>query len=156
MGLGHRMARLPDGVATASAGREAVFVQVARAMSYDSGRLTLVDLAPSTIYVTVIRPGEVGYLPTGEFLDRWMRWQHAHRDDRTHGVLSLLDADSRVAGDAHLLLAAPRIQGSGLAYRAELIRGVLPSTSGACVLSIEPHWEPEETVAMDVVRGAAG
>jgi hypothetical protein len=120
--------------------RGEMFVHIAPNLQFDGRRLTLVDVAPSTIW----RSGadaELGYLPTGAFLDRW-----AERDrvlgpgsGCMRGSLSLLDPDASVVGSAVLELSRPRMSASGLTYDAQVVDGMVPGASGACVLFLE--WE---------------
>ena len=50
---------------------EALFVQSAQSMAYDSGRLTLNGVAPTTLMFSD-RPERVtGHVPTDELLDSW-------------------------------------------------------------------------------------
>lgn len=138
------------GVMTAVANIE-VFAHIAPRMCFDGRTLTLVGISPSTIWLSVAqasgRPAELDYLPTGAFLDRW-----AARDSevgpgrcRMRGTLSLLDPDAQIAGRAVLELRAPRLAADGLAYDVEIIQGIVPCSSGACVLFLE--WSDAGTPA---------
>jgi hypothetical protein len=135
------MAPVPGATPDERQHQDGVYLQVARGMTFDGSVLTLDDLSPSTIFVGSGDRAGVGYLSTGDFLDSWSRWRSEHEDRCAHGVLSLLDAGARLAGDPHVLLHGPRIHGSGLAYDVEHLRGVLPSSSGSCVLLVEPRWD---------------
>lgn len=115
---------------------DATFVQQARGLRFSGSRLTLLDLAPSTVFMTDRDGPTVGHVTTGDFLDLWL-------DGRgSSGVLSLLDAGTRRTGDAVLALSRPRIVAAGLEYSAHLERGTLPEASGACVLFINPTGTP--------------
>ena len=89
-----------------------VYAHVARGLLFDGRALTLVDLAPSTIWSSSTPTPALGYLPTGAYLDLWaQRAQHLDRPDSCHvrGTLSLLDPDAHLAGDAVLTLGNPRV-----------------------------------------------
>ncbi len=118
-----------------------VYAQVARSLRFDGRSLTLVDLAPSTIWSSPMPEPGLGYVPTGAFLDLWTEpTQGLHEESRhVRGVLSLLDPDARLAGDCVLALSNPRVTASGLTYDADVVEGLVPASSGACVLFIE--WE---------------
>ncbi|HQR25833.1 MAG TPA: hypothetical protein PLP61_02235, partial [Nocardioides sp.] len=115
------------------------FVHVARGMRYDGRTLVLVDLSPSTIWLSPAREPGVGYLPTGDFLDLWRAPGPATASTRrrVRATLALLDADARVLGDVALLLGEPRVTVAGLAYDAQVVEGLPPASSGACVLFLE-------------------
>ena len=103
-----------------------VYAHVARGLLFDGRALTLVDLAPSTIWASSTPTSALGYLPTGAFLDLWaQRAQHlAHPGScRVRGTLSLLDPDAHLAGDAVLTLGNPRVTEAGLTYDADVLTG---------------------------------
>jgi hypothetical protein len=92
----------------------------------------------------------LGYLPTGAFLDLWA--QRALRlarpsSCRVRGTLTLLDPDAHLVGDAVLALGNPRVSVPGLTYDAEVLHGLVPAESGACVLFLE--WDTAPTATND-------
>jgi hypothetical protein len=117
-----------------------VFAHVARGMLYAEQTLTLVDPSPSTLWMSSAPDPGLGYLPTGAFLDLWTAGER-RTDDRVwcvQGTLALLAADAQL-GDATLLLRNPRVTPAGLSYDAEVLEGLLPRGSGACVLFLQWH-----------------
>jgi hypothetical protein len=130
--------------------RGEVYAHTARGLLFDGRALTLVDLAPSTIWSSVTPSSWLGYLPTGAFLDLWAQRVRglAHPSAvRVRGTLTLLDPDAQVVGDAALRLGNPRMTGPGLTYDAEVVNGLVPAESGACVLFLE--WDPAPTATCD-------
>ena len=124
-------------------GDGAVYAQLARGVRCAEDTLTLVDLSPSTIWMSPA-PRSLWFLPTGAFLDRWDEAQPADTSARRiQGTLALLDADSQLTGDARLMLSRPRMTATGLTYDVEVQTGLLPSKSGACVLFLE--WDSPPT-----------
>jgi hypothetical protein len=121
-----------------------VYAHVARGLAFDGRFLTLVDLSPSTISWSALTTSGLGYLPTGAFLDLW---QHTHGPARevrsVKGTLSLLDPDAQLAGHAILELSNPRMTVLGLTYDVGAVEGLVPTSSGACVLFLE--WERART-----------
>lgn len=119
-----------------------VYAHVARSLLFAGRALTLVDLAPSTIWSSSTPTSALGYLPTGAFLDLWaQREQRLGRSGscRVQGTLSLLDPDAHLAGDAVLALGNPRVTAAGLTYDADVLKGLVPQHSGACVLFLD--WD---------------
>jgi hypothetical protein len=116
-----------------------VLVQVARGLRFDGRTLTLVDLAPSTIRVSTAAATEIGHVCTGTVLDRWADGARAAPTGQwwVPGRLALLDSDAQLTGDAALVVSNPRVTAVGLAYDADVMRGAVPSESGACVLYLE-------------------
>ena len=130
--------------------RGEVYVQMARGMLFDGRSLTLVDLAPSTIWSSATPSSGLGYLPTGAYLDLWAQRVRglAHPSScRVRGTLTLLDPDAQLAGDAVLTLGNPRMTAPGLTYDAEVLQGLVPTESGACVMFLE--WDTAPTPAND-------
>lgn len=117
-----------------------VYAHVARGLLFSGGRLTLLDPSPSTIWMTS-DPIGLGYLPTGAFLDLWSDDHPAEERSvrRVEGRLALLDADAQLAGHAALRLSQPRVTTEGLTYDAEVVEGLVPAGSGACVLFLQ--WD---------------
>jgi len=120
-----------------------VYAHVARSLIFDGRSLTLVDLAPSTLWTSPAPTSGLGYLPTGAFLDLWAERETTlgRGSPQVRGVLSLLDPDARFAGRCVLALANPRVSAQGLTYDAEVVEGLAPAESGACVLFLT--WETE-------------
>jgi hypothetical protein len=130
--------------------RGEAYAQMARGLLFDGRSLTLVDLAPSTIWSSAKPTGGLGYLPTGAYLDLWA--QRARRlarpsSCRMRGTLTLLDPDATLAGDAVLTLGNPRMTAPGLTYDAEVLQGLVPAESGACVLFL--GWDTASTPTDD-------
>ena len=119
-----------------------MFVQLAGRVVFDGRSLTLLGLAPATVFVGGSQDESFGYLPTGLFLDRWYEDGSGTRTRGVGAVLSFLDPDRARSCDAHLALSLPRIRGTGMEYQARVLAGEVPSTAGACVLFISPAGTP--------------
>jgi hypothetical protein len=116
------------------------YVHVARGLLFDGVTLTLVDLSPSTIWVSSTPDSGVGYLPTGDFLDLWEPGPDTTpAPRRVKATLGLLDPDALTSGNAALMLSKPRVTAAGLAYAAQIVQGLVPARSGACGLFLEWH-----------------
>jgi hypothetical protein len=113
------------------------FIQVARGMKFEGHTLTLVDLAPTMPYVASSPPTFLGHISTGAFLDLWVTDRlTATGPPERPSVLSLADPTISPLSDALLLLARPRIHGTGLRYNVTVLGVALPASSGACVLYV--------------------
>lgn len=121
-----------------SARTAVTFVQVARAVAFGGGRLTLTDLEPTTVWMAHDDGGRVGHMATGTFLDLWWDPGSGLPGVALRGVLGRADPDAQLFGDAVLRVRSPHISGSGLQYDAELLNGAMAGTAGACVLFLGP------------------
>lgn len=112
-----------------------MFAQVAPGLICDDRSLTLLDLAPSTIWLPAGHARTMTHLNTGAFLDRWADLERELGPDAAvTGYLSLLDPDAQLPGRASLELRHPHITAAGLSYELRVIEGIVPRRSGACVL----------------------
>jgi hypothetical protein len=121
-----------------SAGSALTYVQLARSLHVDGQVLTLENLAPSTVWLLSGAEEQVGNIATGTFLDLWWEPTSGLSSTLPRAVLALAAAEAQVLGDSVMLLSSPRISGSGIQYDVEVLEGVLPGRSGACVLYIGP------------------
>ncbi len=121
---------------------QTMYVHSARGMRFDGHRLVLLDLAPSTVYLTGQPARIMGHLPTGMFLDRWYSDAGNNPTRLVAAVLSLLEIEDRHARDVHIQVALPRIAETGLVYEITVVSGSLPAQSGGCALFIRPFLTP--------------
>lgn len=121
-----------------------VYAHISRGMLCDGRSLTLVDPSPSMIWLSLEPVSGLGYVPTGAFLDLWADPARLsdHRARRVRGRLALLGAAASLAGDATLVVGRPRVTASGLTYDVEVLEGMVPASSGACVLFLEWNTAP--------------
>lgn len=113
------------------------FAQVAPGLISDDRLLTLLDVAPSTIWLPAGNARTMTHLNTGAFLDRWADLERELGPDAAvTGYLALLDPDAQLTGRSSLELRNPHITASGLAYAIRVNKGIVPRRSGACVLFI--------------------
>ena len=121
---------------------EPMYVQVARRALYDGISLTLLDLAPATVFLAEQPVTSVGHVATGEFLDRWYADANGQGTQAVPAVLSVMDAERGPGADAQVLLSLPRIREAGLEYQVRVLDGEVAASSGACVLFIRPIVAP--------------
>lgn len=110
---------------------------------FDGASLTLLALAPATLFFTMGTDASVGYLPTGLFLDRWYAEDSGAGARSVPSVLSFLDADRATSSDVDVAISLPRIRGTGLEYQARVLSGWIPDESGAVVLFVSPAVVPD-------------
>lgn len=113
------------------------FVQAAAGARVDGPRLTLLGLAPTTIWSLHGPADRIGYMTTGAFLDLWWGPDSGLASTSLRADLGQADPDASPVA-ARFRVRAPRISGSGLQFDVELLDGELPRTCGACVLFVGP------------------
>jgi hypothetical protein len=125
------------------------YVQVAAHVMFDGASLTLLGLAPATVFLAPSAGSEVGYLPTGMFLDHWYAEDSGTRTRWVSAVLSFLDPGRALVSDVDVMVSLPRIRGTGVEYQVRDVVGHIPADSGAAVLFIGSGQAPMTPGSVD-------
>jgi hypothetical protein len=129
---------LAQSAATPAKQADFLFVQNAKSMSYDkaSGKLTLLDISPVTIFFTD-RPERIaGNMPTREFVPFWSDGKDSFAKDAPNANLSILEKDTEGA-DIVVTLRNPVLKGEGLTYQVAVLEGNMPAKGGPVALFID-------------------
>jgi hypothetical protein len=125
---------------------QALFVQSAMGMAYESGRLTLKGIAPTTL-MFADRPQRVtGHVPSEEFLDAWGSGNDSFADDPPNAVLSTF-SDEEV-NDVVVVLQDPALDGDKMSYKVEILDGEMPANGGPSSLFIDVIGRPLSPVSI--------
>ena len=125
---------------------EALYVQSARGMSYQDGRLTLEGIAPTTILFSD-RPDRItGHIPSEEFLDSWGEGDNSFADDSPNAVLSTFTEDE--INDVVVVLSEPALDGDQMSYSVDILDGEMPEGGGASSLFIDTIGRPLTPVSV--------
>jgi len=128
----------PLKAALAQGAKEAdfLFVQNAKSMTYDKGKLTLRGVSPVTIFFTD-RPERIaGNMPTRVFVPFWSEGKDSFAKDNPNANLSILEKDKALA-DVVVTLAHPALKGEDLAYDVKILEGNMPAKGGPVSLFID-------------------
>jgi hypothetical protein len=129
---------------------EALFVQSAAGMTYENGRLTLIDVAPTTLMFSD-RPQRVtGHIPTEEFLDSWGDGDDSFADDPPNAVLSTFSEEE--VNDVVVVLGDPALDGDRFSFQVEILDGEMSATGGASSLFIDVIGRPMTPMSVAGVR----
>ena len=113
-----------------------LFVQSAKSMTYDKGKLTLRGVSPVTIFFTD-RPERIaGNMPTRVFVPFWSEGKDSFAKDNPNANLSILEQD-KFAADIVVTLANPLLKGEDLTYDVKILEGNLPAKGGPVSLFID-------------------
>jgi len=105
---------------------EAMFVQVAREMTTDGGRVKFFGLAPATLFFSDRPQHVVGHLSAKQFVEAWGKGENSFADDPPNAVISFLDANGETPEDAIVVLKEPRLEGDSISYSVDILEGRLP------------------------------
>ena len=112
-----------------------IFVQSAKSVTYDNGKLTLKGVSATTIFFAD-RPERVtGHMATRAFVPFWKEGKAAFLADPPHATLSLLGEGD--AGDVVVELRDPVLKGDELSYGAAVLQGEIPAKGGVASLFID-------------------
>jgi hypothetical protein len=129
---------------------EALFVQSAAGMAYESGCLTLNGVAPTTL-MFADRPQRVtGHVPTEEFLDSWGDGENSFADDPPNAVLSIFSENE--VNDVVVVLQDPALEADRFSYQVEVLDGEMPANGGASSLFIDMIGRPLTPMSIAGVR----
>ena len=120
---------------------EAMFVQSAEASRSGPGTLTLLRVAPSTLYFSDRPQRVVGHLSSQHFMDLWDQGKNSFAADPPNAVLASLD-DREALSDAVVVLHSPKLEGDQITYQVDVLEAELPDESGPCTLFIDPLGRP--------------
>jgi hypothetical protein len=125
---------------------EALFVQTAHSMTYDNGKLTLHELAPTTLFFSD-RPDRVtGHVTTKEFVDTWDKGDDSFAKVPPNAVLSVFHPD--MVSDVVVELMEPSADGRELTYSVVVLDGEMPASGGASALFIDTVGRPMSPVSV--------
>jgi hypothetical protein len=113
-----------------------LFVQNAKSMAYDKGKLTLKGISPVTIFFTD-RPERIaGNMPTRVFVPFWSEGKDSFSKDNPNANLSILEKD-RALADIVVTLSHPVLKGEDLSYDVKVLEGNMPAKGGPVSLFID-------------------
>ena len=112
-----------------------LFVQNARRIAYDDGKLTLEGINPVTVMFSD-RPERIaGHMATARFVPFWSTGKDSFLKDPPNATLSFLE-DKNLA-DVVVTLQKPVLEGENLSYQVKVLEGKLPPEGGLASLFID-------------------
>ena len=112
-----------------------LFIQNAKSVTYDSGKLTLKGVGATTAFFAD-RPERVtGHMSTRAFIPFWKHGQATFLKDPPQATLSFLGEGD--AGDVVIDLRDPALKGDDLSYSINVLQGDLPAKGGVASLFID-------------------
>jgi hypothetical protein len=113
-----------------------MFVQSARAMTFDGESLTLEGLSPSTLFFADRPERIVGQTTNEELLATWSEGEDGFAQNPPSAALSIL-----VEGEPRVTIVEfqePRLVADAIVYKVRVLEGGPPSRGGATALLIDP------------------
>ncbi len=131
---------------------QALFVQTAKSVVFENGKLTLNGLAPTTLYFSDRPDRVVGHITSDEFLDAWGEGEDSFADDPPNAALSVFSHDGDEIHDIVVVLKDPDLKGDEMAYNVEILDGEMPASGGPSSLFIDVIGRPLTPVSVAGAR----
>jgi hypothetical protein len=114
---------------------DVLFVQNAKNVSFDQGKLVLREVNPVTVCFTDRPARMAGHMQTSKFIPLWSKGRDSFLKDNPNATLSIFSGDN--VSDLVVELSNPQLSGSDLTYDARILEGTPPANGGACALFID-------------------
>ena len=114
---------------------DVLFVQNAKNMSFNQGKLVLREVNPVTVCFTDRPARMAGHMQTSKFVPLWSQGKDSFLKDNPNATLSVFGGDN--VSDLVVELSNPQLSGNDLTYDARILEGTPPANGGACALFID-------------------
>ena len=127
---------------------DVLFVQNAKGMTLNKGKLVLRGVNPVTVCFTDRPACLAGYMQTSKFVPLWSQGKDSFLKDSPNATLSVFHRDK--VSDLVVELSNPELSGNDLSYDVKVLGGTLLAKGGACALFIDIIDLPETTYSFAV------
>ncbi len=114
---------------------DVLFVQNAKNVSFNKGKLVLRGVNPVTVCFTDRPARMAGHMQTSRFVPLWSHGKDSFLKDNPNATLSVFRGDN--VSDLVVELSNPQLSGNDLTYDARILEGTPPTNGGACALFID-------------------
>ncbi len=114
---------------------DVLFVQNAKNVSFDNGKVTLRGVDPVTVCFTDRPARMAGHMQTNKFIPLWSQGKDSFLKDNPNATLSVFGGD--YVSDLVVELSNSQLSGNDLTYDARILEGTPPANGGACALFID-------------------
>jgi len=119
-----------------------LFVQNAKAMTFDGGLLTLKDTNPNIIFFCD-RPVRIaGHMNRDVFMKLVTEGENSFADNPPNAAVSIVSATGEVTEVVVTLSKMPQVSGKDMVFPIKVIDGKLPLTGGTVIMFIDPIGRP--------------
>jgi hypothetical protein len=114
---------------------DVLFVQNAKNVTFNKGKLVLRGVNPVTVAFTDRPARMAGHMQTSRFVPLWSHGKDSFLKDNPNATLSVFRGDN--VSDLVVELSNLQLSGNDLTYNARLLEGTPPVNGGACALFID-------------------
>ncbi len=112
-----------------------LFVQSAKGMAYQNGKLTLKGVSPATVYFSDRPKRLAGHMDTKEFVPFWSEGKDSFLKDPPNATVSIFSASG--VKNVVVVLRDPVLKGEDLTYDVKLLEGDMPARDGLVSVFID-------------------
>src|SRR6266536_5599866 len=114
---------------------DVLFVQNAKNVSFNKGKLVLRGVNAVTVCFTDRPARMAGHMQTSKLIPLWSQGKDSFLKDNPNATLSVFRADN--VSDLVVEIINPQLSGDDLTYDARILEGTPPANGGACALFID-------------------
>ncbi len=114
---------------------DVLFVQNAKNVTFNKGKLILPGVNPVTVCFTDRPARMAGHMQTSKLIPLWSHGKDSFLKDNPNATLSVFRGDN--VSDLVVELSNPQLSGNDLTYDARILEGTPPTNGGACALFID-------------------
>jgi len=111
---------------------DVLFVQNAKNVTFNEGKLVLREVNPVTVCFTDRPARMAGHMQTSKLIPLWSQGKDSFLKDNPNATLSIFGGDK--VSDLVVELSNPQLSGNDLTYDARILEGTPPTNGGACAL----------------------
>jgi len=119
-----------------------LFVQDAKAMTFDGSRLTLKEANPNIIFFCDRPVRTAGHMTRDAFMKLVTEGENSFADNPPNAAISIIDAKGEVAEVVVTLSKRPLVSGNDMVFPIKVIDGELPNTGETVIMFIDPIGRP--------------
>ena len=121
---------------------EMLFVQDAKAMVFDGGRLTLKGANPNIIFFCDRPVRTAGHMTRDAFMKMVTEGENSFAENPPNAAISIFGGKNDVTELIVTLYERPVVNGDDMVFPVKVLEGELPTEGGAVVMFIDPIGRP--------------
>src|SRR6266508_5239196 len=114
---------------------DVLFVQNAKNVTFNNGKLVLRGVNPVTVCFTDRPARMAGHMQTSRLIPLWSQGKDSFLKNNPNATLSVFRGHN--VSDLVVELSNPQLSGNDLTYDARVLEGTPPTNGGACALFID-------------------
>jgi hypothetical protein len=119
-----------------------LFVQDAKAMTFDGSRLTLKEANPNIIFFCDRPVRTAGHMNRDAFMKLVTEGENSFADNPPNAAVSIVSAKGEVTEVVVTLSKRPQLSGNDMVFPIKVLEGELPNAGETVIMFIDPIGRP--------------